>query len=479
MRAREFLGESAKTKLSKIASDIKSGETPVDVISRLKNFIVNLITKDSTDYVPTTQPTQVVEPVEPVATAPAVQPSAPTQSVAEPTAVPTGQDLVEPAPEEEEPAVAEARAKQAEPSILVNDLEIYELIKRAKPEDADVIWAFYNRQMIESFVHKICDEKDIPKEDDKDRITNLFIKAPGTLEDKVTLVKTIFEKGAVNTKKMLTPSSGSIDKLLSYKSPTLDAIKGKLLSMRVMPSTTSANTGDGEAFFLFLGKGIAKLSPGDLNILGREIEIKAQGARLKGFGGKGVYGDGTTYYSIFNMNLSKIVGGRGITYLKEYIGYDKKTKQAKWDLNKPLHFSLSNLAALSETLAKYAKGKQGAVQEMFDKALQHIYRKSTPEMRELVTNTIESNGSFDPTEFRRGWFMLTYEYYNFTSTDPKSGEGFAAILFIHQPSFTYNIVTSGEQISNNWDKFEIGTNLYSWTDLPSIVPKITYGKETR
>lgn len=475
MRAREFLGESARSKLAKIASDIKSGETPSDVISRLKGFIVNLITKDSPEFVPTAQPAPITEPVEPTTVQPVATPQ-PTAQPVEPVVEPEAP--VEPAPEEE-PAVAEARAKKAEPSIVVNDLEIYELIKRAKPEDADVIWAFYNRQMIESFVHKICDEKDIPREDDKDRITNLFIKATGTLEDKVTLVKTIYEKGVINTKKMLTHSVGSIDKLFTYQSPTLDAIKGKLLTMRVMPSTTSANTGDGEAFFLFLGKGIAKLSPGDLNILGREIEIKAQGARLKGFGGRGVYGDGTTYYSIFNMNLNKIVGAKGIAYLTETLGYDKKTGQAKWDISKPFNFGLANLSALSETLGKYSKGKQGAVREMFDKALQHIYRKTTPEMRQLVTDTIESNGSFDVTEFRRGWFMLTYEYYNLTSTDPKTGDAFAAILFIHQPTFTYNIVTDGEQITKDWNKFEIGTNLYTWTDLPSVAPKITFGKEIR
>jgi hypothetical protein len=159
--------------------------------------------------------------------------------------------------------------------------------------------------------------------------------------------------------------------------------------------------------------------------------------------------------------------------------YNKKTGKPEWDISKPLNFGKTNLGALSETLKLFGKGKSSDVKTMFDDAIKHIFTRSTPEMRQIVKDVIGRDGSFDVTEFRRAWFMLTYEYYNLTSINVKTGEGFAGIMFIHQPSFTYNFVTDGEQITNNWDKFEIGTNLYTWTDMPSVVPKITFGKETR
>ena len=480
--SKEMLAESARAKVSKIIHAIKTGDAPDNIINNLKNFVTNLISgapQTFTGNQPEQTPTDQLDEPQPVA----VEPQAQAQPVAvEPQAQPVA---VEP---EEEPALQEAKPKKSvtvtqpiirKDTISSAELEIYELLKRLSPEDADITWAFYNRQMIEYWVHLMCDEKDVPKIDDKDRVTNLFVKSPGLLEDKVTLVKTIYEKGVINPKAMLKPGYGSINKFFTYSSPTLDAVKEKLIWMRVTPSTTSANTGDGEAFFLLLCKGAAKLSPGDLNVLGREIEIKAQGARLKGFGGKGIYGDGTSYYSKFNLDLNNILGNKGIQYLSEMLGYNKKTGKSEWDISKPLNFGLTNLGALSETLKLFGKGKSSDVKTMFENAIKHIFTRSTPEMRQIVKDVIGRDGSFDVTEFRQAWFMLTYEYYNLTSINTKTGEGFAGILFVHQPSFTYNFVINGDQIKDNWDKFEIGSGLYTWTDMPSVVPKITFGKEIR
>jgi hypothetical protein len=268
---------------------------------------------------------------------------------------------------------------------------------------------------------------------------------------------------------MLQAGSGSIDKLINYKSAVLDDIKYKLISFKVSPSTTAVNTGDGEAFFLILGTGINKLGAGDLNVHGREVEVKAQGARLKGFGGKGTYGDGATYWPKFNKELLSLVGKKGYDM---FLSSDVDLK------SQPLHFGAGALSLLSNVLATTKPGAK-PVKEMFDNALKHIYPKTTPEMRKNVLNAIDSKGSFDPEEFRKGWFMLTYEYYMATSVDPKTGTGFDGILFIHQPSFTYNYIKTKEQLEKNWGQFELNSGLYNWTDAPSVAPKITFGKEER
>ncbi len=407
-------------KIKEIAKDIKQGEVPQTVIGKLKHFLVSLL---------------------------------------DPTPPPSGQYP--------EPPIEEA---DKQPKIVSADLQIYELLKRTKPEDADKVWAFYNRAMIADHIIPMCIAKDIVKQDDQDRILNLFINSPGTLEDKVSLAAQLESGGVIKTKELLKAGSGSIDKLINYKSVVLDNIKTKLINFKVSPSTTAVNTGDGEAFFLILGSGINKLSPGDLNVLGREIEVKAQGARLKGFGGKGTYGDGATYWPKFNKELISLIKKPGVAYLQDSIGVDLTTE--------PLHFGSAATTALSKVLEMTKPGAQ-AVKDMFNKALMHIYPKTTPDMRNNVLDTIQSNGSFNPEEFRKGWFMLTYEYYMATSVDKKTGVGFDGILFIHQPTFTYNYVKDKEQIERDWEQFELNPGLYNWTDAPSVAPKITFGKEER
>lgn len=407
-------------KIKEIAKDIKQGEVPQTVLGKLKHFLTTLL---------------------------------------DPTPPPQGQYP--------QPPIEEA---DKQPKIVSADLQIYELLKRTKPEDADKVWAFYKRAMIADHIIPMCIAKDIVKQDDQDRILNLFINAPGTLEDKVSLAAQLVAGGVIKVKELLKPGSGSIDKLINYRSVVLDNIKTKLINFKVSPSTTAVNTGDGEAFFLILGSGVSKLSPGDLNVLGKEIEVKAQGARLKGFGGKGTYGDGATYWPKFNKELLGLIKKPGAAYLQDTIGIDLTSE--------PLHFGSAATTALSKVLEMTKPGAQ-AVRNLFNKALQHIYPKTTPEMRNNVLDTIDSKGSFNPEEFRKGWFMLTYEYYMATSIDKKTGVGFDGILFIHQPSFSYNYVKDKEQIKRDWDQFELNPGLYNWTDAPSVAPKITFGKEER
>jgi hypothetical protein len=66
-----------------------------------------------------------------------------------------------------------------------------------------------------------------------------------------------------------------------------------------------------------------------------------------------------------------------------------------------------------------------------------------------------------------------------TSVDKKTGVGFDGILFIHQPTFTYNYIKDKTQLEKDWAQFELNPGLYNWTDAPSVAPKITFGKEER
>ena len=476
---KEFADVPMDPKSAAIIKDIKRGTTPVNVLLKLRSFLTKLVGQETAP-----EPVEPTQPVQPAPAEPA--PSTPTPAIVPP------KELVEPIEPElppDEKQVKEARGK--EKAVGSVDLQIYELMKKARPGDADKVWAFYNRSMLEEYIIPALNAKDIIKPDDHTRVLNLFIHAPGSLEDKVSVAMKIDDSGrypgtgggVIKTKDMLRAGAGSIDKLMTESNPTLDYIKKNLITFRVQPSTTAVNTGDGEAFFLILGSGIAKLGAGDLNVLGREVEVKAQGARLKGFGGKGVYGDGATYWTKFNKDLMSLIKLTGVKELYQETSRPPSKKNPTGtpgvDIrSEPLHFSAGNLAALSAVLAATKPGA-AKVKAILSDALVHIYRKATPEMINRVLSTINSDGSFDVEEFRKQWFLLTYDYYMATSKDPKTGVGFDGILFIHQPSFSYSYIKNAKQIDTNWDNFELSPGLYNWTDAPSVAPKITYGKEIR
>jgi hypothetical protein len=437
--------EPIDPKLQEIVQDVKSNEVPPTVIAKLVAVLTHLNSVD-----------------------PAQDDGTEMLAIDEPT------DISEPEIEEDtDPATGKWR-------IGAQDQVLYDLLKQTNPENANKVWAYYNKAMLEEFLIPMLIDKDINKHDDHTRVLNLFINAAGTLDEKIALASRLANGGVIATKKLLTAGSGSIDDLINYKNSVLDEIKKPLISFKVSPSTTAVNTGDGEAFFLILGQGVSKQGAGDLNVktreemgklnvLGREVEVKAQGARLKGFGGKGVYGDGARYYKEFNIELLGIIGPAGGEELAEKTGFSA---------NSPFNFGAANVNALSDVLTRHAKGRAADVRKMFDSALSFIYPQTTPAMRKRVTGTIKSNGSFSPPEFRQGWFLLTYEYYMECSKSHGAG-GFDGILFIHQPSFTYKYVKSAAEIIEDWDQFELNPGLYTWTDAPSVAPKITFGKEVR
>lgn len=470
--------------MKEIAQDIKQGQVPPNVLMKLHRFLTQLVTP-STPVPNVDQVTGATQPATQPVTTPVTQPATNvTQS-----GIDGDQSDIDDSLE-----VTETDERKLGSA----DMQVYSLLKQVNPDRAEQVWAFYNKQMLADYLVPALIEKDINRADDHERIINLFVEAPGTLDDKLAIAMRLDTTGTkpntgggiINTKKLTTQGKGSINDLLTIHGPVVDYIKERLIRMRVYPSTTSAATGDGEAFFLILGANITKRGKGDLNVgeagtnaldvAGKEVEVKAQGARLKGFGGKGVYGDGATYYKQFNDDLLTIIGPDGSDALDELAPPTKSTQG--WSQGTvPFNFVGRNLTALSQVLSTYVKPAGSTpddVRRMFLGMIKHVYPKITPQMYAGVLKTINKNGSFDVEEFRKHWFLMTYEYYLETSRD-KTGQTYDGILFIHQPSFTYSYIKDSNEISKNWDDFELNTSLYNWTDTQSVAPKITYGKEER
>ena len=54
-----------------------------------------------------------------------------------------------------------------------------------------------------------------------------------------------------------------------------------------------------------------------------------------------------------------------------------------------------------------------------------------------------------------------------------------AIMFINQGTESYQLVTDRQQLEDSWDNYQLGTDLFNWTNATGQAPKITLGKEVR
>lgn len=311
------------------------------------------------------------------------------------------------------------------------------------------------------------------KAEGADLLASLFYELPATFHQRNELSNILLKGGVLDLTKFDSPGQGSLLDLILPKYKANKAVINLFLKLRnrkdFPTQVSSANKGAGEDLITILGNPVQKLSPGDLNINGLEIEVKAIGARLKGFGGGEVYGNAAVMYTPWANKVFEALGKEGMMYLEE----------SGYSLKKYFHFGKKSLKALSDALrvSKNPKKKDLLV-EAFDGVLQVLYPMSTVSMRKKILNSFDDNG-FDVETFRKNWFLFSYDYYVLTTADKKTGAKMHGILFINQGDNSYQLVTDSKQISANWDNYELGSDLFNWTNPTGQAPKITYGKETR
>jgi hypothetical protein len=304
-------------------------------------------------------------------------------------------------------------------------------------------------------------------------LSSLFYELPATFHQRNDLSNVLLKTGVLDLKKFATPHEGNLADLIMPKYQANKAVVNlflKLKNRKDFPTQVSAaNKGAGEDLITIMGNPVQKLSPGDLNIGGKEIEIKAMGARLKGFGGSDIYGNPSPYYATWASLVGESLGSEGTNFMQE-LGTS---------LKKYFHFGKANLFALSEALkvSKNPKKKELLV-EAFDGLMQVLYPLSDTKMRNRILQSFDNKG-FDVEILRKNWFLFSYDYYTYSTADKKTGSKMHAIMFMNQGDDTYQIVTDSDQISNNWDKYELGSDLFNWKNPTGAAPKITYGKEKR
>jgi hypothetical protein len=469
MKIRDILTEGSGDDIKQMIADIQSGQIKPQIVQAVKNFMAKKLgaeAEQEPEQRDTQPPTQ--EPAEPVQQ-PVARPQAakPVQQPQSRPVAPVAGTIKPQAPT----AVSEAQKKKpAEPAIDV-DADFEKILRTKFAADADNILTFVYRTNIQ----KTCDDivvNKMFKSEAAELLYTLFYEAPGSLHDRNAIAIVIRDHGVLDLSKFDQAGEGPINELVQAKyrnNPLVQYLVEKLLNRKDFPTqVSSANKGAGEDMITILGNPVLKLSPGDLNVGGKEVEVKAQGARLKGFGGGRIYGNGATVYREWATAIASALGAKGMSVLNEY----------GLSLKNYLNFGDKTLAVLSQALAEgNGKNKQAVVKNAFESMLEHVYPQSTAKLRKTITGLIKSNGSFDVESFRRAWFLFSYEYYKLTTQDEKTGKAMDSIMFIHQPTSSYKFVISAKDF--DFDKFTIDTSIYNWTDAPSVAPKITYGKEIR
>jgi hypothetical protein len=453
IKENEELAANPQTgQVDQLIKDIKAGEIAPTVVQAVSNYINKKLAQ-------TQQPT--------VAT-PQVAPEDPAEIP------PTDQEIPPIDQEEKELAEAVAKAMPTGTSLKPDELRKFLLKGGISKDEVDNIVTFTYKQTIELACKEIAAVK-LYKAEAATMLAQLFFSVPGTLSQRNHIAKVLTTTGVLDLKKLTKPGVGTLDDLLmsEYRTnPIVVNLKLKLKNRSDFPTQVSAaNKGAGEDLITILGNPVNKLSPGDLNIAGKEIEIKGMGARLKGFGGTSVYGDAARIYKEWANIMIQALGPAGLEVL-EGSGASLKTY---------LHFSLKNLNALNDAVQVSKVPQRGKyIRVAFELLLETLYVQSDSKMREVVLRSFNpKTGMFNVEELRKNWFLFSYEYYKLTTADKKTGQQMHAIMFLNQGDETYQIVTDRQQLESTLDSYQLGTDLFNWTNPTGQAPKVTLGKEVR
>lgn len=477
MRFHEFITEQQETDdVDQLVTDIKNGEIAPTVVQAISNYIRK---KLSTLQEPANQQSQQPEPQEPSNQQyQQSQSQAPTVAKSQPQPVSTQLPMqATRAPEQNSDVLAiKEAAMQLPPGVTLKADELRKFLLKGgfKSEEVNNIVTFAYRQTIQLTCEQIAALK-MYKKGAADILLSIFLSVPGSLSKRNHIAQVLKKDGVLNLTGFMKPHTGTFDDLIKpeYKSNAIVLnLKVALKNRSDLPTQVSAaNKGAGEDLISILGNPVNKLSPGDLNINGKEFEIKAMGARLKGFGGSTVYGDATRIYPEWANLVAQALGPEGQQVMAGHGA----------SLKKYFHFSMANLQALNDAMdVSRVKNAGELMRKAFELLLETLYPMSNSSMRETILSSFDAKtGRFNFDGLRKNWFLFSYDYYKLTTADKKTNQAMYAIMFFNQGTEDYQIVTDKKQIESNWDQYQLGTDLFNWTNPTGQAPKITLGKESR
>lgn len=302
-----------------------------------------------------------------------------------------------------------------------------------------------NRKLLE--VHK-NDLSQRISPSNADEVINFVEEARADIEDKQEFMSIVGKGTGIDGKKVLNANKRtSFDDIVSKRlqgNATYQTIKGKLIRQKNFTSPGSKGIGDGELYLSILSKDITAdpADKGDIAVSGKSIEVKAQGARLRGQKGFAA-GSGANVKENLVQGLSALTG-------EQIDGSRSLSFKPRGDLS---------------FLNKILEGQEAdKVRSIFADAFTGLYPQiKNGTLNKWLKKIVQRDGTLaQDAEFLVAGMI--FDYY-------KSLEGFEAILFLNSKKGVFQVIPDGETLVQNQKNFKL-TSFVRWDssiDRESVV----------
>lgn len=336
--------------------------------------------------------------------------------------------------------------------------EIIDLISRIEDNhEFEKILSFINRKFIRDNIREFMMEKIGSVGYDIDNlITNIIIESPSPYKSKIDLVYHLREKKYIfEGSKLLENKKGNFYELNEISNQCFETIKKQIVNLDGSLGFRQVQ-GAGELYFSLFGKDISFSSKSDLNILGKNVEVKSSRRSRSGdinggrFSGTSFYGNMSSAAKVFFDSLKKI--GISEENIEKY--------------RKELNLNIKGLTNLN-SLIKDHSVKYGDVFNVFKNVFKIILIKmDEKKIDQYINRFLNFDGTVNISEFLKSCALISFEYY-------KQIEEFDILLLINTDSGNYIVVENVEDLENNMENLKI-SNIPSWSEgrKPSISPQI-------
>lgn len=302
-----------------------------------------------------------------------------------------------------------------------------------------------NRKLLEAHKNDLA-ERISPS--NADEVINFVEEARADIDDKQEFMSIVGKGTGIDGKKVLNATKRtSFDDIVSNRlkgNATYQSIKGKLLRQKNFTSPGSKGIGDGELFLSILSKDIGAdpADKGDIAVSGKSVEVKAQGARLRGQKGFAA-GSGAKVKENLVQELSTLTG-------------------EQVDDNRSLSFKPRGDLSFLNGILKGQDAKE--VRAIFARAFEGLYPQiKSGTLNKWLKKIVQNDGTLaQDSEFLVAGMI--FDYY-------KSLEGFESILFLNSKKGVFQVIPDGETLVQNQKNFKI-TGFVRWDssiDRESVV----------
>jgi hypothetical protein len=280
----------------------------------------------------------------------------------------------------------------------------------------------------------------------------------------------------IDMKQLIGNSTGNVRDFVREKHLRMFDIFVNQNIFSYSPGTTSGSIGPGEMALSMMGNPAEKGKTGDLLIDGKELEIKAGGA--KGSGGRlnsKALTKPTTGWKVWSKNISQILQnapdqpltripnvktGKTVTITNSMRGWDGNYKSASGKLGSAYNFLPTVMPLLNAEVLEPYSDKQQTEQLFLQsfKAMTGNWDKiqiqgTTAE--DLVKDAVNADGTVEFTNMAKAWARIAYESYHLA-------DGIEAIMFLRTDTLNFVIVDDGTDFIRNFGNLKVSG--FVWND---------------